>query len=81
MAEKEHLSHEEKHADRLYHLKACELDQRAVDLATADEETRRNITRATKEYNLALVCFLLENLYVMLSCLGTATYTYTYCVS
>ena len=54
-AEKQHLTQEEQHADRLYHLKACELDQRAVDLAAADEETRRNITTATKEYNLALV--------------------------
>ncbi|CAI8052399.1 RIB43A-like with coiled-coils protein 2, partial [Geodia barretti] len=53
-AEKEHTLQEEKHADRLYHLKACELDQRAVDLASADEDTRRNITVATKEYNLAL---------------------------
>ena len=55
IAEKEHHTQEEKHADRLYHLKACELDQRAVDLAAADEETRRNISIATKEYNLALV--------------------------
>ena len=61
-AEKEHTLQEEKHADRLYHLKACELDQRAVDLASADEDTRRNITVATKEYNLALVCTCLISL-------------------
>ena len=54
-AEKERLASEQRHADRLYDLKACELDQRAVDLACAEAETRRNITIATKEYNLALV--------------------------
>ena len=56
MAERERAGSEQRHADRLYNLKACELDQRAVDLAAADEETRKNITAATKEYNLALVC-------------------------
>ena len=55
IAEKERLTSEQKHADRLYHMKACELDQRAVDLACAEAETRRNITTATKDYNLALV--------------------------
>ena len=55
IAEKERLITEQKHADRLYDMKACELDQRTVDLASAEAETRRNITIATKEYNLALV--------------------------
>ena len=55
IAEKERLQSEQQHADRLYDLKTCELDQRAVDLACADTETRKNITVATKEYNLALV--------------------------
>ena len=53
--EKERLISEQRHADKLYDMKACELDQRAVDLASADTETRRNITIATKDYNLALV--------------------------
>ena len=41
-------------ADRLYQLKSCELDQRAVELADAELETRRAINIATKDYNLAL---------------------------
>ena len=53
--EKERLLSEQRHADRVYDMKACELDQRAVELACADADTRRNITTATKEYNLALV--------------------------
>ena len=55
IAEKERLITEQNHADRLYDMKACELDQRTVDLASAEADTRRNITIATKEYNLALV--------------------------
>ena len=46
---------EQQHADHLYGLKACELDQRCVELSQADEETRRAINMATKDYNLALV--------------------------
>ena len=55
MAEKERLLSEERHSQRLYDLKACELDQRAVELAMAEDETRRAINVATKDYNLALV--------------------------
>ena len=46
---------EQQHADHLYGLKACELDQRCVELSQADEEARRAINMATKDYNLALV--------------------------
>lgn len=43
-------------ADRLYELKMRELDQRAMELAKAEEDCRRAINEATKDYNLALVC-------------------------
>lgn len=46
---------ESEKADLLYHLKACEMDQRALDLAAADAETRRAINHAVKDYNQALV--------------------------
>ena len=55
MSEKQRLNMEDKHANRLYELKACEMDQRAVELAIAEEETKRAINTATKDYNLALV--------------------------
>ena len=54
-SEKQRLEDEEKHASHLYELKACELDQRAVELAMADEETRRTLNAAHREYNKALV--------------------------
>ena len=54
-AEKERIEMELKKAEQLYQLKACEMDQRAVDLAAAEEETRRAINHAVKDYNLALV--------------------------
>lgn len=41
-------------ANRLYDLKAREMDQRACDLARAETECRRAINMATKDYNLAL---------------------------
>ncbi|XP_035676470.1 RIB43A-like with coiled-coils protein 2 isoform X2 [Branchiostoma floridae] len=43
----------QKHADLLYEMKARELDQRACELATAEEECRRQINMATKNFNLA----------------------------
>ena len=46
---------EQKKADRLYDLKACEMDQRAMELSAADEETRRALNEAMRDYNLALV--------------------------
>lgn len=54
-AEKQRLADEESHANRLYELKACELDQRAVELAMAEGETRRALDAAHREYNKALV--------------------------
>lgn len=39
----------------MYQLKACEMDQRAVELAEAEHQTRRALNVATKEYNKALV--------------------------
>lgn len=44
----------QKKADRLYELKMKELDQRAMELQKAEEECRRAINEATKDYNLAL---------------------------
>lgn len=49
------MDKEEKHAQYLYQLKACELDQRAVQLSEAEQETRRALNVATKDYNRALV--------------------------
>lgn len=45
----------QKTADRLYELKMKELDQRAMELAKAEEDCRRAINIATKDYNNALV--------------------------
>ena len=36
-------------------MKAVELDERLVDLAIADQQTRRHINMATKEYNMQQV--------------------------
>jgi len=41
-------------ADRLHELKSIEMDQRAMDLARAEDECRDAVNMATKEYNLAL---------------------------
>ncbi len=46
---------EQKEADRLHQLKAIELDQRAIELAEAEEKTRKTLNEATRDYNLALV--------------------------
>ncbi|XP_064399349.1 RIB43A-like with coiled-coils protein 2 [Halichondria panicea] len=53
-AEKERLAMEEREANRLYELKACEMDQRAVKLAMAEEEARKALNTAQRDYNLAL---------------------------
>lgn len=45
----------QKKADHLYELKMKELDQRAMELQKSEEECRRAINEATKDYNLALV--------------------------
>ncbi|XP_060080955.1 RIB43A-like with coiled-coils protein 2 [Ylistrum balloti] len=41
-------------ANRLYELKMRELDQRAMDLANSEDECRRAINMAVKDYNQAL---------------------------
>lgn len=56
MAEKRHCAEEESFAGRLYSMKARELDERLVDLAIAEEKTRRELNMATKEYNRVQVC-------------------------
>ena len=72
MRERERLASEEKHAERLYELKACELDQRAVELEEAERETRSGINAATRDYNLALVHTQAQH-YIL--------YTLTVCIS
>ncbi|XP_078001079.1 RIB43A-like with coiled-coils protein 2 isoform X2 [Glandiceps talaboti] len=44
----------QKEADRLYELKARELDQRACELAKAEDDCRKAIHSAVKDYNKAL---------------------------
>ena len=60
MREKKAAEDSQKRADRLYELKMKELDQRAMELAEAEEKCRRAIDSATKDYNRAQVsdpCF------------------------
>ena len=45
-------------ADKLYDLKRMEMDQRAIELQKAEEECRRAINSAVKDYNEALVYFI-----------------------
>ena len=45
---------QQKMADKLYDFKQMELDQRARDLQRAEEECRRAINTAVKDYNDAL---------------------------
>jgi hypothetical protein len=42
-------------ADKLYDLKQIEMDRRALDLQRAEEECRRAINSAVRDYNDALV--------------------------
>lgn len=53
--ERDQAERNQKTADRLYELKMKELDQRAMELANAEEDCRRAINMATKDYNNALV--------------------------
>ena len=57
--ERDQAKHNQERADRLYELKMRELDQRAMDLQKAEEECKRAINLATKDYNSALVSYLL----------------------
>ncbi|XP_048742780.1 RIB43A-like with coiled-coils protein 2 [Ostrea edulis] len=52
--EREQAERNQNTADRLYDLKMKELDQRAMELAKAEEDCRRAINVATKDYNNAL---------------------------
>lgn len=45
-------------ANKLYDLKQMQMDQRAMDLQKAEEECRRAINSAVKDYNDALVIFI-----------------------
>ena len=58
MKERRQADHNQKTADRLYDLKMRELDQRACELAKAEEDCRRAINVAVKDYNNALVSVL-----------------------
>lgn len=53
-SEKQHANAQQQAADRLFYLKQNELDQRAVELQKAEEECRRAINEATRNYNDAL---------------------------
>lgn len=48
---------QQKLADKLYDFKQMELDKRAKELQKAEEECRRAINTAVKDYNAALVIF------------------------
>lgn len=52
--ERQQADSNQKAADRLYDLKMRELDQRACDLQKAEEDCRRAINVAMKDYNKAL---------------------------
>ena len=55
MKERKQADANQKTADRLYDLKMRELDQRACELQKAEEDCRRAINVAMKDYNKALV--------------------------
>ncbi|PIK53966.1 putative RIB43A-like with coiled-coils protein 2-like [Apostichopus japonicus] len=52
--EKKLAQKRQEEADRIYDLHRREMDQRACDLAKAEEECRRAINEATRDYNKAL---------------------------
>jgi hypothetical protein len=56
MKEREQAKQNQAMADKLYELKQQELDQRAMDLQKAEEDCRRAINMATKDFNAAQVC-------------------------
>lgn len=55
MNERDQAKRNQDMADRLYELKMRELDQRALELQDAEEQCRRAINLATKDFNAALV--------------------------
>lgn len=64
MLEKEQARKNQEKANHLYELKMRELDERAMQLAKAEEECRRAIEMATKDYNAAQVSFHIEICFV-----------------
>lgn len=52
--EKNQATANQKYADHLHELKAREMDQRACELARAEEDCRRAINMATRDMNEAL---------------------------
>uniref|UniRef100_A0A803JLW2 RIB43A-like with coiled-coils protein 1 n=1 Tax=Xenopus tropicalis TaxID=8364 RepID=A0A803JLW2_XENTR len=52
--ERQRIQHQAKYADNLYDRKRVELDERALHLSTMEEECRKAISLATKNYNEAL---------------------------
>lgn len=54
MRERKQAEENQKAADRLYELKMKELDQRAMELAAAEDNCRKAINNATTDYNQAL---------------------------
>ena len=54
--EKRCLMEKEEEEQRLYELKICELDQKAVQLGAAERKTKTAINNAVKRYNQAQVC-------------------------
>jgi len=57
--EKAQANENQRRADRLYDLKAKELDERAMALQKAEEECQRAVRHAADDYNNALVSLLL----------------------
>ena len=58
MREKAQAKRNQEAADQLYDLKQKELDQRAMDLQSAEENCRKAINMAQAAYNDALVSFV-----------------------
>ena len=70
MKEKKATEGAQKRADRLYELKIKELDQRAMELAKAEEDCRRAINSATNDYNRAQVSYQSIHTYLLLQSMG-----------
>lgn len=51
--DKQNAIEQQKYADKLYDLKRVEMDQRAMDLESSEAQCRRDISVATKQFNLA----------------------------
>ncbi|RDD46779.1 RIB43A-like with coiled-coils protein 2 [Trichoplax sp. H2] len=54
MEEKKLQEREEYEANKLFYMKACEDDRKALELEEAEKDCKRNINLAVKDYNLAL---------------------------